>query len=341
MQTIEHKYKHKLKTLRQVEELYTQLSELHVDTIETHCVFEGLINTFEQFGNVLINTTRWRIYNYIQQKKLPKAEFFMVVCCSGGKDSVATAQYYKNRGYTVVLYHMKGINPAYYDEHKAVKNIANYLDIPYYIDEIKLKGKHQYVEHPMKNMLIANGAIQFCLDNNMPVNIAFGNYNSSKLEDMDFEIDGGDSRDMWDIYEHIVSQEIPHFKIHTPLESVKDTYELFVNGNINLLPKCVSCMSPYRFRKHWKERTEKKYNIQLMENRCGCCWKCCMEYMVLVDYHLIHHEYFFSQEYYNYCFDILTKTALKETGAESATINQIWNRYFWYDITQSHLISKI
>ena len=225
---------------------------------------------------------------------------------------------------------MKGINPAYYDEFQAVKNIAHQLNVPYYIEEVKLKGKHMYIEHPMKNMLIANGAIQYCLDRDMPINIAFGNYASSRLNEMEFEIDGGDSRDMWNIYEDIVRHDIPEFKIHLPLLDVSDTYKILINEE-NLLSDCISCMSPYRFRKHWAERTQKKYHVRLLPNRCGCCWKCCMEYIVLADNHILSYNH----RYYIYCLNRLKEIALKEVGVKHATYKEIWNRYFWYDMENS------
>ena len=37
----------------------------------------------------------------------------------------------------------------------------------------------------------------------------------------------------------------------------------------------------------------------------------------------------YNKEYYNHCFDILKKTARKETGIE-LTDQEVWDRYFWY-----------
>ena len=146
---------------------------------------------------------------------------------------------------------MHGINQAYYDEYTTIPKIAEYLGVPYHIEDVKLIGKHQYVEHPMKNMLIANGAITYCVQNKLPVNIAFGNYSSSKLEDMEFDVCAGDSRDMWDIYEKIIQTIIPDFHIFTPLESIKDTYDI-LGDDLFIYKNCISCISPYRFREYWK-----------------------------------------------------------------------------------------
>ena len=337
MQTIEHKYKHELKTLRQVEELYTLMSDYnYINNIRDIAVSDIFINIVEDFVCHTLIKRPWYFKDKYDTIPTLKDDKFMLVCASGGKDSTAVAKYYMAKGYEVILYHMKGINQAYYDEHKAVEKIAEDLDVPYFIDDVRLIGKHMYVEHPMKNMLIANGAIQYCLEFNMPVNIAFGNYQTSKLEDMEFEIDGGDSRDMWDMYEEIIRNEIPDFKIHTPLKSINDTYDILYYHD-DLVEDSISCMSPYRFRKHWKERTEKKYGVDLLPNRCGCCAKCCLEYMVLVDMRYLR----YNEDYYRYCFGRLWKIAEKETGVKAKNIDQIWNRYFWYDISESHLKIEI
>ena len=333
MLKLRHNYVHSLNTLKTLEYAFTELSEKHINKLELSMTYEPLINLFQQYGGIVIDSLCLYILplEFERVKDLPKNDKVIVVCTSGGKDSAAVAKMYKECGETVILYHMKGINKVYQDEYKAVEDLSAKLNCPYYIDEVKLTGTHDWIEHPMKNYMIANGAIQYCLDHNLPLNIAFGNYFNSHLEDMDFEIDAGDSRDMWDIYEMIVGNEISNFRIHTPLDSIKDTYKILDN-NLGLFEACISCMSPYRFREHWKQRTENKYGVQLMEHRCGCCYKCCLEYMVLADKGYIE----CNQEYYNHCFEILKRTAKKETGVKKPSDAQVWSRYFWYSTEDSH-----
>ena len=333
MLKIRHKYTHTLKTLKTLEYAFTALSEKHINKLDLSITYEPLISVFEEYGNVTIDDMSFYIQpNEFSSISLPKNRNIMVVCASGGKDSAAVAKFYKDLGYRVILYHMKGINKVYQDEYKAVDCLSAWLKCEYHIEEIKLTGTHDWVEHPMKNYMIASGAIQYCLDNNLPLNIAFGNYFNSHLEDMDFEIDAGDSRDMWDIYELIVGHEIPNFRIHTPLDSIKDTYKI-LEKDLGLFEACISCMSPYRFREHWKQRTENKYGVQLMKHRCGCCYKCCLEYMVLADKGYIE----CNEEYYKHCFEILKKTAIRETKIRKPENLEVWNRYMWYPIEKSHM----
>jgi hypothetical protein len=288
-----------------------------------------LIQTIAEYTYIGKNIHFYRDV-YAPLKYYPKSDNFMLICISGGKDSIATAKYYKDLGYTIMLYHMHGINKAYHDEYTVIPKIAELLDCKYFIQDVYLKGSHMYIEHPMKNMLIANGAIQFCLTHNLPINLAFGNYSESRLDDMEFNICAGDSRDMWDIYEKIIQNEIPDFKIYTPLKNVKETYEILIEEQ-ELFKNSMSCISPFRFRKYWAKRTENKYGVRLMPNRCGCCWKCCFEYMVLADSGMSY-----NREYYMHCWEILKKTARKETGL-NLTDQEIWDRYFWYDANIANL----
>ena len=330
MQRIEHKYINVSTLLDEIEKLYFLTSNSD-ECIKGQFVLSLLQPIADVMtGNAYLYPIKY-IYGFCDKVDTVQDDKTYIVCTSGGKDSVATAKVLKEAGFNVILYHMHGINQAYYDEYTTIPKIAEYLGVPYHIEDVKLIGKHQYVEHPMKNMLIANGAITYCVQNKLPVNIAFGNYSSSKLDDMEFDVCAGDSRDMWDIYESIIQTIIPDFHIYTPLESIKDTYDI-LGDDLFIYKNCISCISPYRFREYWKNRTEDKYGITLLDSRCGCCHKCCLEYMVLVDNGTLE----YNKKYYDHCFDILKKTAKKETGIEM-TSQQVWNRYFWYNIEMSHI----
>ena len=115
----------------------------------------------------------------------------ITVCLSGGKDSAAVAYYYKQKGYKVHLYHATGVNKAYGDEKKAAQRIADYLGCDLFIDKIRLEGTHRFIEHPLKNYVIANGAIHYCLEMGYSPRISFGNFNKSTLDMNEFEVCGG------------------------------------------------------------------------------------------------------------------------------------------------------
>lgn len=331
MQHIEHKYINHSVLFDYIEKMYYLMSENYRDRYTEDVlprIFKPLADTFFMYS--YMKSPKYKDETFIPLSPL-EDKHTCIVCTSGGKDSIAATLKLKQLGFNIILYHMHGINQAYYDEYTAVKTIADKLELPYYIEDVKLIGSHQYVEHPMKNMLIANGAINYCLKNDLPVNIVFGNYLNSNLNDMEFDICAGDSIDMWRIYDKIIQNIIPNYKTHIILEDISKTYEI-LEDNIDVLGDCISCISPYRFREYWKHRTEQKYGIELLPHRCGCCHKCCLEYIVLADADKLP----YNDEYYHHCFDILKKTSDKETGI-GLTDQSIWNRYFWYEMDKSHM----
>ena len=254
----------------------------------------------------------------------------IIVCLSGGKDSAACAYYYKQKGYKVHLYHATGVNKAYGDEKKAAEKIARYLDCDLFIDKLYIDGTKTFIEHPMKNYVIANGAIHYALGCGYRPVIAFGNFNQSHLETNAFEVCAGDCIEMWDAYKPIIQRVIPDFDIEIPFATNADTFNL-LSEDWDLFSLTVSCMSPYRFREHWKHRTEQQYNVKMFQNRCGCCWKCCMEAMWLMDTDKMG----YNSEYYQHCYEILERTIFKEIGVPPDNVQDVWNNYMFYPIEQS------
>ena len=255
----------------------------------------------------------------------------MIVCISGGKDSVALTKKLIDDGYNVHLYHMRGINKVYPDEYKAVVDVAHYFNIPYHIDTVALSGTQRFTEHPMKNMIIANGALHYGIREDIGTEIAFGNFKDSFLDENQFDVCAGDCTDMWWAYDDIIQTIIPQFRMNIPLYNNYESLEI-IERNPELLPLTISCISPYRFREHWKKRTEKKYGIELLPNRCGCCWKCAVEYMYYTDHELLD----FNLNYYLHCVQILCDTLRKESKV-TGTIQQVWDEYMHYPIDKSKI----
>lgn len=292
-------------------------------------IFEPLVNLFEQYsGNSWDIEFRDKEYKFIED--LPKKKKIVVVCFSGGKDSTSTALYYKEKGYKVYLYHLKGINQTYKDECVAARQLADKLGMPIVVEEVKLQGKQEWTEHPMKNMVIANRAIQYALRNRLTTCIAFGNFSSSTLDNDPFDVCGGDCKEMWVCYNNIVQNIIPNFEVQTPLTNFQDSINMMVKYP-EILPYTQSCIGAYRYREYLKGLNEKKYGIQLPDHRCGSCWKCCLEYCVFCDNGI----YEYNEPYYRHCMQVLRDTIKKETGQSCRTLGEVWDHYFFYPVTQS------
>lgn len=331
MQRVIHRYNNISPVFMMIEELYSYISDyddVFDDIIWLDKSFKPLCKILEQNLFKFI-TPKYRNYEF---KKIPSSsrDKVITVCLSGGKDSAAAAYYYKQRGYEVHLYHATGVNRAYGDEKTAAQQIADYLGCDLFIDKFQLAGKQKFIEHPLKNYIIANGAIHYALNMGFPPTICFGNFNQSKLDDNAFEVCAGDCIEMWQVYEPIIQTVIPNFKIEIPLRTNADTFNL-LSEDWQLFRLAVSCMSPFRFREHWKHRTEQKYGVRLFNNRCGCCWKDCLESMWLMDNNKVE----YNEDFYIHCFEILERTVFKEIGTPGDSVQSIWDSYMFYPIEES------
>lgn len=252
----------------------------------------------------------------------------ILVCFSGGKDSLATALHYKKLGYKVYLYHVTGLNKHYTTEYDSAVMLSMELGLPLIVEDISYKGQHDWIEHPLKNIILADMALNYGLSHRLGYKIAVGNFYTLRSSDCTFEIDIGDSVDMWKIYEGIIKKVIPKFHIYIPLINYQTSYNIITQQDPDLLKDVQSCMTPNRFRNLFRKRTQDKYNISLLPYRCGCCWKCAVEYIWLTD----HGYQPLNKEYYKHCLEILRNTLKKETGVVYNNVEEVWSHYFFYDI---------
>lgn len=250
------------------------------------------------------------IYNYIRTAKqhtIVNQSNNIVVCFSGGKDSVATAIKYKKQGYNVYLYHVRGINGVYTDEYIRAEEIAKYLDLPLYVEKIKLNGKNTYLEHPLKNQVVCSLALNYSIDNNLGTCIAFGDFTSDTIKDGLFDRNWSDTKEMWDAYVEYIKTYLPTFELKIPFNNYLETLNA-VAKDMRLLNMTQGCLSPQRFKKKLHDFNQEKYNINLLNNRCGSCWKCSVEYIYLVDKGFIEPN----DEFYIHCLDVLKKKMKEE-----------------------------
>lgn len=331
MQTITRTTANLNSIFNEFDSLYAELSEKNpakklVKSVY-HEAFKPLVDLFVSYG---YKGSENLTYNHAElTRSTVSSNNSIIVCFSGGKDSIATTEHYLKEGYDVYLYHMRHINPPLYDEHIQAQKLAEYWGIPIYIDTIKLSGKHDYIEHPMKNMMIANGALQYGIREGIGTNIAFGNYTTSTLQDDNFEFCGGDDMEMWELYDKIIQTIIPGFKMNVVLGNLSDTLEA-VCPNKELLDMSVSCLGRASMRSYWHDWVFKKFGINIPKHRCGRCYKCCIEYIYMTDHDL--QEY--NEDYYAYCLKNLKNNVEREDGIVYNK-NEVWSHYFFYDKERS------
>ena len=246
----------------------------------------------------------------------------IIVCYSGGKDSLVAVRHYQKMGYKVYAYHIKGLNKAYTDEWKVAEEASKYYNFELIVDEVSYSGQHVWIEHPMKNMIMANMALNYGIQNHLTTKIAVGSFRTSLLVDNAFDVCAGDCIDMWRLYEDVIRRFIPKFKLYVPNYNFQTSFRA-IEKEPELLKHSVSCMTPNRFRDLFRRRTQSNYKVSLLENRCGCCWKCAAEYMYFADRNILEYD----QDYYIHCIEVLLHTLEQECGYRIYDIGYVWSSY--------------
>lgn len=226
----------------------------------------------------------------------------VVVCFSGGKDSVAAAIKLRDEGRNVFLFHVAGINTSYPDEIMHVVQLAQYLNMPLHVMHIKQQGKTSFKESPVKNQLIASLALDYAVENNIGVSICFGDFKTDTTQNSQFFESWSDTQEMWSAWLALVRSYFSDIELIIPFDTYNETLDI-ISDSRELLEKVCGCIMPYRFRKMTRERNEKKYIIELLPNRCGSCWKCCTEYIFLVDKGIVP----LNNKFYEHCLNFLVK----------------------------------
>lgn len=243
----------------------------------------------------------------------------IVVCFSGGKDSTALAKKLIDDGKKIVLFHVHGINRSYSSELEHAKKIAEYLKSKIIVHNLKLKGKTNFLENPTKNQLVCSLALMYALKNGYSHTIAFGDFTSDLHSTSAFDRNWSDSQENWHAFISYVRNYIEDFDVFIPFETYKDSTKIVFN-DMNLMNLIQSCILPDMYRKSQKRKNEEKYKVKLLENRCGSCWKCCVEWMMLVNGGYIE----YNRDFYIHCLQFLKKKQksefpnVKEINVETA-----------------------
>ena len=142
MQTITHEIKNIHSIFDEIENAYALTSERRDKLVSPVYdeSFEELFELFKEYGNVEYSPALCKKH-FIPLDTAFSDEKTIIICVSGGKDSLATILRFLEGGYKVYLYHLKGINFTYKDEYKVVEELAEKLKLPLIEEDVKLTGK--------------------------------------------------------------------------------------------------------------------------------------------------------------------------------------------------------
>ena len=206
----------------------------------------------------------------------------VVLGFSGGLDSVYQAIDLKERGYEVVLYHLKNINT--YENGQATKQcpvIAERLGMQYVESVInKRRGDQEIPENPLKNELILALMIDYALENDIPY-VSLGDDLNLSLADAAVGINVTDAREVTESFFRGISKcvSIKFLPIMSHEDKLGRIKKLMEWGLEDLY---YSCVQSGRFNESLHEKAQNKYHVSLFEHNCGCyCRKCAMHNLLL------------------------------------------------------------
>lgn len=184
-------------------------------------------------------------------------------------------------GYDVTAVHVAGLNKSsskfeeQYARTAAEKAGANYVKATYNAP------KQTFPDNPFKNQLIlsimldigvSKGISKFALgsDWTTPLSEAVAGFTITDSIEVNRAFWGG------------IKQRFPQAELLFIPDDVKKVHRLTYLFDNNALGEVSSCIAPFRFRQSLHEKNEQKYGLRLLPARCGSCYKCAMEYILLV-----------------------------------------------------------
>lgn len=239
----------------------------------------------------------------------------IMIGLSGGLDSVYFMHRLIDDGYDVTAVYIDNVNrTSAKTEVKQARKIAREAQVPFF--NIKMKFPLQtFPENPLKNQLILSVMLDLGIKKGI-YRYALGCDWTSPLEDAITGYTVTDSAEVNKYFWEGVKKHFPQAELIFLNEEEKKykRYDYLYKNHYNSLLNVSSCISPQRFREKLHKINKKKYKLELWQGRCGSCYKCSIEYILLVETkHVLKNS-----KFYDHCWDILNTS-------------KIYDRPDWFD----------
>ena len=199
---------------------------------------------------------------------------------SGGLDSAYIALRMAADGKEVTLFHVSGLNGQFPDEERKARAFAAASGLRMVECGVRHTGREAHPDNPFKNQLImalmadwgaANGIASFALGSDW----------CTHIQECEVGWTLTDSVEVNEAFLAWAEQVMPGYSLTFIPSDVKKAQRLEYVAGKGLLEHVASCISPHRFKRHLAQANAEKYGVELMDGRCGSCFKCCMEWLLL------------------------------------------------------------
>ncbi len=205
----------------------------------------------------------------------------VLVGFSGGKDGVAVALLLKKQGINPVLFHLKGINPKFHFEMKHAKALAKQLQLPLVVNYMKAP-KQSYPDNPFKNQYILSRMVDYGVQHGI-TRYVMGNHDFESIDGCNPLVEFSDTQEQFKFYDGVIKNQFQSYQRQTLLKTNRHALEVVGEERPELITVLSSCISLAYRKPGMIKNIEKRFGKVLMAGRCGYCYKCVSEYLILTE----------------------------------------------------------
>ena len=266
---------------------------------------------FVQLAEAVFARLHWRtaVSGYTQDFTISEMQKSsrVLIGLSGGLDSVYHAARLQEQGYEVVGVHIKGLNRNSSSfEYNSVKRIARLLGLQVHVVTFNTP-RQEFADNPFKNQLVLSIMLDIGVSEGI-YRYALGSDYCTPLSESTAGFTITDAAEVNQMYWQGVQEHFPQAELIFIDGDTKKAERLCYlwNKDRRLVDAVSSCIAPMRYRRHLHQQNAVKYDISLLSDRCGSCYKCCMEYLLLVHTGQINGD----KRYEAKCWDVLATSPL-------------------------------